>query len=161
MVSFCSQGRQLIYYLLGLLAKPSAAGTSKTVRERAHARTRTESSPYPRPPQVMLDPCEGTIPHTGPEVRHYRAPFGQGERHSPRWLPATRFAITSKLSPRRVRKLGFATRRLLAVGISRDGRTLLVERSAFPSDHGVVETIPFSGGRATRIASGDQAAWNG
>jgi Tol biopolymer transport system component len=71
-----------------------------------------------------------------------------------------RAAYTVQLSPRRVRKLGFATRKLLAVGISRDGRTLLVERTAFPSDHGVVETIPFIGGRATRIARGDQAAWS-
>ncbi len=65
-------------------------------------------------------------------------------------------AYTVQLSPSRVRELGF----VLPDGISRDGRTLLVGR-AVPSDGGVVETIPFGGGRATRVASGEQAAWNG
>jgi len=73
-----------------------------------------------------------------------------------------RTAYTVQLSPRRVRKLRFARTKLLAVGISRDGMTLLVERIGFPSELGVVETVPFSGGGpATRIAGGDQAAWNG
>jgi hypothetical protein len=38
---------------------------------------------------------------------------------------------------------------------------VLVDRDAFPTDKGVLETVPFGGGRPTRIASGDQAAWNG
>jgi hypothetical protein len=63
---------------------------------------------------------------------------------------------TVQLSPRRVRE-----RKLLVDGISRDGRTLLVERAAQRSDRGVVETIPFGGGRPTQVANGDQAAWNG
>jgi dipeptidyl aminopeptidase/acylaminoacyl peptidase len=75
--------------------------------------------------------------------------------------PRVSAAYAVQLSPRRVRELGFARTKLLVDGISRDGRTLLVDRRALPSDHGVVETIPFNGGRATRIASGDQAAWNG
>jgi hypothetical protein len=31
-----------------------------------------------------------------PEARRYRSPFGHGERPSPKGLPSTRFAMTSK-----------------------------------------------------------------
>jgi hypothetical protein len=50
-----------------------------------------------------------------------------------------------------------------ARGISRDGRTALLERdrSALPPQEGVIETVPFVGGQPTPIASGDAATWNG
>jgi hypothetical protein len=71
--------------------------------------------------------------------------------------------LTVQLWPRRVRVLATRSTRVQGVGISRDGRTLLLERgaSAFPRNDGVVETVPFGGGRPTRIASGDSAAWSG
>ncbi len=71
------------------------------------------------------------------------------------------FAV--QLSPRRVRALATGGTTLAGAGISRDGRTLLLERGeSAPAPHdGVIETVPFAGGKPTRIASGDSAAWNG
>jgi hypothetical protein len=71
--------------------------------------------------------------------------------------------IAIQLSPRRIRNLTAANPKARFAGISPDGRTLLldVSRDTLPSDKGVVETVPFGGGKATRIASGIQAAWNG
>ena len=71
--------------------------------------------------------------------------------------------LAVQLSPRRVRALATGGTKLQAAGISRDGRTLLLERraSGFPTHEVVVETVPFGGGPPTRIASGDSAAWNG
>ena len=77
--------------------------------------------------------------------------------------PGAIIPVAVQLSPRRVRALATGGTKLRAAGISRDGRTLLLERraSGFLTHEGVVETVPFSGGRSTRIASGDSAAWNG
>jgi hypothetical protein len=71
--------------------------------------------------------------------------------------------IAIQLSPRRVRNLTAANPNALFAGISPNGQTLLlnISRDTLPSDTGVVETVPFGGGKATRIASGNQAAWNG
>jgi len=77
--------------------------------------------------------------------------------------PGVIIPLAVQLSPRRVRALATAGTKLQAVGISPDGRTLLLEHraSAFPTHEGVVETVPFGGGPPTRIASGDTAAWSG
>ncbi|HUA46653.1 MAG TPA: hypothetical protein VMA77_15585 [Solirubrobacteraceae bacterium] len=64
------------------------------------------------------------------------------------------------MSPRRVHALATSGTDIRAAGISLDSRTVLVDRGAFLFGKHVVETIPFGGGQPTRIASGDQAAWN-
>jgi hypothetical protein len=76
--------------------------------------------------------------------------------------PGVIIPLAVQLSPRRVRALATGGTKLQGAGISRDGRTLLLVRaSALLFREGVVETVPFGGGRPTRIASGDSAAWNG
>ena len=77
--------------------------------------------------------------------------------------PGVLIPLAVQLSPRWVRALATGGTTVQGVGISRDGRTLLLERraSGFPTHEGVVETVPFGGGEPTRIASGDSAAWNG
>ncbi|MGO9753409.1 MAG: hypothetical protein ACLP8S_18440 [Solirubrobacteraceae bacterium] len=71
-------------------------------------------------------------------------------------------SVAVQLSPRWARTLG-TDGTTVGAGISRDGRTLLLNRgdSPPPPHDGVVETVPFGGGQPTRIASGDSAAWNG
>ncbi len=75
--------------------------------------------------------------------------------------PGDLVPIAVQVSPRRVRPVATGANRTLGAGISPDGRTVLVDRTGFPSERGVIETLPFGGGRPTPIARGDQAAWNG
>jgi WD40 repeat protein len=76
--------------------------------------------------------------------------------------PAAGRSMAVQVSPRRVRTLG-TDGTVVGVGISRDGRTVLLDRGdlALPPRDGVIETVPFGGGQPTRIATGDSAAWNG
>ena len=69
-----------------------------------------------------------------------------------------------QLSPRRVDALATAGTDTQGAGISPDGRTVLIVRG--PVGNSIfgkrfVETVPFGGGRPTRIAAGNDAAWNG
>jgi hypothetical protein len=77
--------------------------------------------------------------------------------------PGVSSPLAVQLSSRRVRALATGGAMLRGAGISRDGRTLLLERggSGLPPREGLVETIPFGGGQPTPIASGNSAAWNG
>ena len=78
--------------------------------------------------------------------------------------PGVNRPLAIQLSPRWVRALATGGRTVQGAGISRDGRTLLLERgpsARLPPYEGVVETVPFGGGQPTRIASGSSAAWNG
>jgi hypothetical protein len=52
----------------------------------------------------------------------------------------------------------------MAAGLSRDGRTVLIDEQALqgPASDGRVARIPFAGGHAkVLIAHGSQASWNG
>jgi hypothetical protein len=81
--------------------------------------------------------------------------------------------LAVQLSPRWISALATGGATVWGAGISRDGRTLLLERAAsgpptpssglqpFPPHDDLIETAPFGGGKPTRIVGGDSAAWNG
>jgi hypothetical protein len=63
----------------------------------------------------------------------------------------------------RARRLVVRGRPVMAAGISRDGRTLLIDEGSFedPPSNGRVASIPFAGGRPqVLVAHGSQGAWN-
>jgi hypothetical protein len=63
----------------------------------------------------------------------------------------------------RARRLTLGRRQLIGAGISRDGRTVLIDQGSFeePPSSGRVLAIPFAGGRAkVLVAHGAQASWN-
>jgi hypothetical protein len=76
--------------------------------------------------------------------------------------PAAGRSVAVQLSPRRVSTLG-TNGTVVGVGISRNGRTVLLDRGdlALPPHDGVIETVPFDGGQPTWVTTGDSAAWNG
>jgi hypothetical protein len=60
-------------------------------------------------------------------------------------------AWTIQLATAKVRKLGISGASVTAGGLSRDGTTVLVDDNGFlnSASAGVVETLPFTGGKAT------------
>jgi hypothetical protein len=73
-------------------------------------------------------------------------------------------AWTVLLSSRRAHRLTVHGQPVRAAGLSRDGRTVLIDQGSFeePPSRGRVETIPFAGGHAkVLVAHGSQASWNG
>ncbi len=60
-------------------------------------------------------------------------------------------AWTIQLATAKVRKLGISGASVTAGGLSRDGTTVLVDYNGFlnSASAGVVETLPFTGGKAT------------
>ncbi len=73
-------------------------------------------------------------------------------------------AWTVRVISGRARKLSVRGRPVMAGGISRDGRTVLIDEGALegPQSSGRVATIPFAGGRSqVLVAHGSQAGWNG
>jgi hypothetical protein len=73
-------------------------------------------------------------------------------------------AWTVRVISGRARKLSVRGRPVMAGGISRDGRTVLIDEGALegPQSSDRVATIPFAGGRSqVLVAHGSQAGWNG
>jgi hypothetical protein len=76
----------------------------------------------------------------------------------------TSAAYTVNVVSGRAREVSVHGRAVQGAGISRDGRTVLVDENAFeqPPSAGRVATIPFTGGRSrVLIAHGSQGSWNG
>jgi hypothetical protein len=72
-------------------------------------------------------------------------------------------AWTVDVSSRRARRLTVRGQPVMGGGISRDGRTVLIDENALegPASNGRVATISFAGGRSKLlIAHGSQASWN-
>jgi hypothetical protein len=72
-------------------------------------------------------------------------------------------AWTVSVPTRRARRVTVRGRSVVGAGISRDGRTLLIEEGAFleAAAAGRVATVPFAGGRSRVLVShGAQASWN-
>jgi hypothetical protein len=64
----------------------------------------------------------------------------------------------------RARRLSARGQPVIGAGISRDGRTVLIDENALegPASDGRVASIPFIGGRSRiLVAHGSQASWNG
>jgi hypothetical protein len=75
----------------------------------------------------------------------------------------TSYAWTVQISPRRVEQVRNGTDQDLQAGqISRDGTRVLISADAFmePPSHGMVESVPFGGGKPTRLARGADPSWN-
>jgi hypothetical protein len=73
-------------------------------------------------------------------------------------------AWTVRVPSGRARRIIARGRPVTASGISRDGKTLLIDENAFenPPSSGRVAAIPFAGGRSeVLIAHGAEATWNG
>jgi hypothetical protein len=76
----------------------------------------------------------------------------------------TSYAWTVQISPRRVEQVRNGTDQDLQAGqISRDGTRVLISADAFmqPPSHGTVESLPFGGGKPTRLVRGADPSWNG
>jgi hypothetical protein len=76
----------------------------------------------------------------------------------------TSAAYTVNVASGHAREVSVHGRAVQGAGISRDGRTVLVDENAFeqPPSAGRVATIPFTGGRSrVLIAHGSQGSWNG
>jgi hypothetical protein len=72
-------------------------------------------------------------------------------------------AWTVRVPSGRVRRLTVRGQAVQGTGISRDGRTVLIEQGAFenPPSRGRVASIPFAGGRPrVLVAHGAQPSWN-
>jgi hypothetical protein len=72
-------------------------------------------------------------------------------------------AWTVSVPSARARRLAFGRRQLIGAGISRDGRTILIDQGSFeePPSSGRVVAVPFAGGRPqVLVAHGAQASWN-
>jgi hypothetical protein len=72
-------------------------------------------------------------------------------------------AWTVAVAARRTRRVRVRGRPVVGSGISRDGRTLLIDENALeePPSNGRVASIPFAGGHSrVLIAHGSQSSWN-
>jgi hypothetical protein len=72
-------------------------------------------------------------------------------------------AWTVRVATGGVRRVTVRGRSVVGAGISRDGRTLLIEEGSFleEASAGRVATVPFAGGRSSVLVShGAQASWN-
>jgi hypothetical protein len=72
-------------------------------------------------------------------------------------------AWTVQISPRRVEPLDAGGDKFVQGGaISANGKRVIVDVGAFeqPSSRGTVESVPFGGGKPTRLASGANPSWN-
>jgi hypothetical protein len=73
-------------------------------------------------------------------------------------------AWTVQISPRRVEPLDAGGDKFVQGGaISANGKQVIVDVGAFeqPSSRGTVESVPFGGGKPTRLARGADPSWNG
>jgi hypothetical protein len=80
----------------------------------------------------------------------------EGQDTSEAWTVRVSSASAHRLSVRR--------RSVMAAGLSRDGRTVLIDEGSFeePASNGRVASIPFAGGSSTvLVAHGAEASWNG
>jgi hypothetical protein len=75
----------------------------------------------------------------------------------------TSYAYAVQISPLKVRQVSVPHQYPQGAGISPDGSTLLLDAGAFENSpaHGEVETVPFGGGRATRLVAGASPSWDG
>jgi hypothetical protein len=76
----------------------------------------------------------------------------------------TSYAWTVQISPRRVQQVRNGTDQDLQGGqISSNGAHVLISADAFmePPSHGTVESLPFGGGKPTKLARGADPSWNG
>jgi hypothetical protein len=71
-------------------------------------------------------------------------------------------AWTIQLSPRKVKQIMLGQESVQPAGISSDGKRLLLDIGSFETSpsNGTVETMPFAGGRMSKVVAGADASWN-
>jgi hypothetical protein len=71
-------------------------------------------------------------------------------------------AWTIQISPRRVKQITLGQDSVQPAGISSDGKRLLLDIGSFETSpsNGTVETMPFAGGRMSKVVAGADASWN-
>lgn len=67
---------------------------------------------------------------------------------------------TIDINTRRLRQIRLGARIVTPDGISKDGTLLLVEQTTFSGMNEMIETIPWTGGKANFLAYGQGANWN-
>jgi hypothetical protein len=63
----------------------------------------------------------------------------------------------------KAKKLATTNNGLIDAGITRDGKTLLVDLGIFggdPTNKGMIATVPFGGGTPTKLIAGNEPSWN-